>query len=493
MALKRLFFVLFGVMLLTGCVQQQGSGVEEANATGAAISEVVVAKNAPVQVSGNHSVGSVGQVQENESQSVAEQVAVGSQRAYPAFEDLKQRLRETGIDCNVDIHGFATEKSFAIDPSNPNVLYVGVAGKGFFKSIDKGNNWQMITNGIVAYPDINKPSKKCFWAMGRTIIDPQNSRRLLMVPSDTTSGTPYQPYSETAGIWETLDGGDSWHQLLSEEMNAGGRGGIALDPKNPQVIYFGVDSDRVSFKEAGPNMTFNKVGVLYKSTNGGETWEELPTGTHEGLQAVVVFVNPTNSNEIFLITQNHGHIYTETSTIEVPAEQVFGPMKSSDGGRTWASLVSGLPASYGILLDADIAKHNFNHVILRPFIFATEQGQYIEQKSYFSTDGGQTFTRTPVYIEVGRYDPFDSSANHLIGASPFMENGKIMASSDGGATWQPIGDIPQTASGRFYASNFVWGPVDRNTIYMNGNYGQVWRSEDGGRTWENVLNLEKLP
>lgn len=484
--MKKLFFALFVVMLFSGCVQQP---VDTAEPSGSIDNASVGSEYVePVE---NHSERN-GQNGE-EIQAVSAQDSGEEETAYPSFESLKQRLRETGIDCNGDIHGFATEKSFVVDPSNSKVLYVGVAGKGFYKSSDKGNNWQMISDGIVAYPDINNPSKKCFWTMGRTIIDQSNPRRLLMVPSDTSSGTPYQPYSETAGIWETLDAGESWHQLLSGDMNAGGRGGIALDPSNPRVIYFGVDSDRVSFKEAGPNMTFNKVGVLYKSTNGGETWEELPTGTHEGLQAVVIFVNPANPDELFLITQNHEHIYTETSTIEVPAEQVYGSMKSSDGGRTWTSLVSGLPASYGILLDADISKHNFNHVILRPFIFATEQGQYIEQKSYYSLDGGQTFTRTPVYIEVGRYDPFDSSANHLIGASPFEENGKVMESNDGGATWEPISDIPQTAGKKFYASNFVWDPVDRNTIYMNGNYGQVWRSEDGGRTWENVLNLEKLP
>ena len=405
-------------------------------------------------------------------------------------EMLKKYLNENGMDCSWSSR--STFESFAIDPSDNNVMYIAVRSEGVFKSIDRGETWRKIDSGILAYKNMNVPGEYCFES-GKLVIDPTNTNRVLLAPLDINSGTITDPYTETAGVWETLDGGETWRQLANGEMNVGGAGALAIDPNNPDTIYFGIFSGRASYGEADPNKEFNTVGVLYKTLNGGETWVELPTGLIEGLQGMKVFVDPDNSQRIMHLTQAHTHIYYDNgSYVEVPLDEQLGPLISEDGGNTWTSLADKLPFQYQAIWEGDVAEQNFDHVIVRPDRFGPGVTHETKKMTLYSLDGGVSFSESDTYIHVPRYDPHDPDGNHLIGYYHIYPN--LMESRDAGATWTILAPPPQEIKDNdIYMTNIVWDPVDSDTIYMNGEWGHLWRSEDGGLSWTKILDHEQLP
>ena len=410
-----------------------------------------------------------------------------------ALSNLKKGLRERGVtDCRETYPQLSTDNTFVIDPSDSNILYIGVSYYGMFKSTDGGATWKAINNGILFYPNDKDLSMKCYSVPGKVVIDKTNPKRLLMSPTDSTGGYIDMPYAETAGIWETLDGGESWHQILRGEIGASGRGGLAIDPNNPQTIYFGNDYDNSTwYSEGDPSVRFAKVGILSKTTNGGQTWEELKTGLLEGIQAMRVFVDPSNSNNLWLFTQSHRHDYGGELKLDIAVEEQLGPMKSNDAGKTWTSLAEKLPPKRRIIFDGDVSLNNFNHVLIGTSWFGPDVPQDFTQKSYYTIDGGETFYETDTYIITGRYDPHDSTGNHLLGVG-YSPN--VMESNDEGATWHVKSPLPPEAGVIIgFITNFVWDPLDSNTVYMTGHKGNVWRSTDSGKNWENILNLDKLP
>lgn len=410
-----------------------------------------------------------------------------------SLESSKQYLRQHGIDCtheNVN----STYKSLAIDPKNPNVLYVGIEGRGVYKSTNKGKSWKQINNGLVAYPDMNDRRYLCFPDLSYIYIDPANTNRLLLIVADLTTGYVDWPYGETGGIWETTDGGTQWKQLLGLNINTSSSGSLAVDPKNPNVMYYPVNPDPPTFMEAPIKEGLMKKGSVYKTTDAGKSWQELTMPMLPGLQALAVFIDPGNSNHVLFFTQSHDHVYNDRGAAveEVLLDKQHAVLESFDGGKSWSTLGPQLPAPHRAIFDGDVSGNNFNHWIVRPFLFGKKYpGETTIQKSFFTTDGGKTFRPTPFYIWIGRYNPHDQTGNHLLGY--VAERRKVLESTDAGATWQEISTPPEVASGKVHISHFVWDPQNPATVYASGDRGNIWQSTTGGKNWTNILNLGKLP
>lgn len=402
---------------------------------------------------------------------------------------LARRLREIGIPCTPpNPNEYTTGTSFLIDPADSRTLYVSVRYKGIFKSTDGGASWRKVTAGLFAYPDQSNLNRPCHQGVGDAVIDPKNPKRLLITWLDVNNGTIREPYSETAGLWESTDGGESWHQALQDWMNAGPGGALALDPTNPATVYFGVDNTPASYREADPTRYLNTKGALYKTTDGGAAWAELPTGLLDGFHALEVFVNPRRPEELILFTNTHRHVYTDQGAIEVPSAEYLGPvLRSGDGGQSWLAL-GRLPAGYELLVEGDVSKNQFNHIFVTPFILNSAA----EQRSFYSTDSGATFRASSMYIQVARYDPFDLTGQRLLGVTVYGPP-KLLESRDAGATWREWGNLPAEArESRLTISQITWDREDAQTLYVSGGGGFVWRSRDAGKTWHAILRLEQL-
>lgn len=400
-------------------------------------------------------------------------------------------LKANGINCSFE-NTYGTSDSLAVDPKNPETIYVGIEGRGVYKSDNSGTSWKKIIKGLVAYPDMNNKSESCFPDISDIYIDPNNTRRLLLITSDITTGYVFWPYGETGGIWESTDGGKEWRQLLLGEINAAGSGTITVDPKDPLVMYYPANPDPPTFRETPIKTGLMKLSSVYKTLDGGKRWQEIPLPMLPGLQAHKIFIDPKNSDHVLFFTQSHDHIYSENSITEVFLYKQHAVLESFDGGQTFTTLAERLPSPYRALFDADVSPKKFDHFIVRPFLFGPEfPGEKTRQKSFYTTDGGKTFRETPFFIWTGRYDPHDTAGNHLLGYA--SEMARIMESTDGGKTWTDVGTPAEVANYSVRVSNFVWDTKNSKTVYMSGDRGHVWRSTDGGKTWTNILNLQMLP
>jgi len=391
---------------------------------------------------------------------------------------------------------YRTGRTFAIDKINPSTMYITVEYKGLYKSTDGGKSWQYSSNGIRGSRREDDQNKPCHGEYFSLYMDPTNSKRLLLL-GGAGPGLLTETYG-VGGIYETINGGESWSQLAQDWMSSYA-GFSVIDPLNPATIYYTTSALTGSNTEADPNRIFITDGVVYKTADNGKTWEELPTGFVPHLRTSGLFMNPKDSNNLILTTFAFKGGNDPDRVLE-PVQ--LGILFTKDGGNTWSQMTS-LPEQYRAVGTADISSNNFDHM------FVTTSGvPGIEGKSFYSLDGGETFAETSMAIAFAQYDPRDDSGMRLVGymSFPFEEAGEnIMESTDGGATWHNLGPWPQemkdetvpipiTVEGtqKVRLSNIVFNPVDTKTIYLTGNWGYVWKSTDNGKTWTTILSVDML-
>ena len=252
-----------------------------------------------------------------------------------------------------------------IDPTNPDVVYVGAQGsawgesedRGVFKTTDGGKTWEKI---LYIAPNTG---------VGEMVMDPTNPNKLFVNmwqfrrwPWFFESGGP------NSGLYVTVDGGENWKELTSEDgLPEGdlGKMGLAVSASNPDVVYALVEA---------------KENAMYRSTDGGYTWQLRQKVSEDGdignrpFYYFEIYVDPQDENRIY-------SIYTYMS-------------KSEDGGRSFEQL-SNPSAGYNWVHPDHhafwINPNNPDHLI-----DGNDGGLNI------SYDGGQTF-RFVENIPVGQF------------------------------------------------------------------------------------------
>ena len=200
-------------------------------------------------------------------------------------EDNGESWRNSDDGFVRDVH----VSKLVIDPNNNNVFYATTQGAteytdkvgdgaGVFKSTDRGNNWTQINNGLDSLET------------NILTVDPNNSETLYLGTDDD-------------GVYKSTDGGDSWKKLtVSSIPKSFGVGDIIVDPQNSNNIYIGtVDYFRLSESRG----VLGDFGV-YKSTDGGTTWEEF----NMGLKHLGVFsLELSEKNRILYAGTRAGGVY----------------------------------------------------------------------------------------------------------------------------------------------------------------------------------------
>jgi photosystem II stability/assembly factor-like uncharacterized protein len=324
--------------------------------------------------------------------------------------------------------------AIAVAPSNPNVIYVGTGepdirsqhsyGIGMFKSTDAGKTWTHM--GLEATRQI-----------GRVVVDPTNANRVYVA----ALGHAYAPSPER-GVYRSTDGGTTWKKVLFKNSDPNNVGAIdlAIDPKNPRVLYASLwATRRPPWSVYAP--TNLPGGGLYKSTDGGDTWKQLTGGlpTDEFVGKIGIAVSPSNPNRLWAVVDDVG--------AAVPRGIGGG------GGRGAGGASEGGRGPGGGVYISDDAGVSWKLVNSENRLWG--RGWYFEAVSI---------------------DPANPDRAYVINTATYM-------TTDGGKTFVPIKGAP---GGDDYHQLWV-NPKDGNRMVLSSDQGTVV-SVDGGKSWSTWYN-----
>ena len=320
-----------------------------------------------------------------------------------------------------------------ITQNEPLIIYLGAASGGILKSTDEGATWENIFSQI---PTIS---------IGDIAIDP-NNEDILYAGTGEANASSYSFFG--SGIYKSTDAGENWSPSGLETTAYIGR--IIVDYNN---------SERIFTAACGNLFTKSDERGVYRSVNGGDTWEKIlfVSDTTAAMDIVQHYTNP----DILYATMwermrglNHRQSFGETS----------GIWKTVDGGDNWTELTNGLPTGTNVgRIGIDIAKSNPS--VLYAF-YDLSSGSAV----YKTTNGGDTWTQT----NDGSLQDISNGYGWFFGQiriDPANENivyamGMLMYKTiNGGSSWSESG----------YSMH-----VDHHAMEFLESTGKVFQGNDGG-------------
>ena len=337
----------------------------------------------------------------------------------------------------------------AIDPADRSTWYVAVGSGGVWKTVNRGITWTSVFDGQGSY------------SIGCVTVDPNNHNVIWVGTGENVSGR-HVGYGD--GVYKSLDGGISWKNMglkTSEHI-----GMIAVDPGNSNVIYVAAQ---------GPLWSGGGERGLYKSADGGETWEQiLSGGQYTGVNEV--HFDPRNPNVLFAV--KHQRLRNVAALINGGPES--GIFKSEDSGKTWRELTEGLP-------EEDMGKIGLAISPIDPdVVYATIELGRRTGGFWRSEDGGESWEKRSDYLSGGTgphyYQEIFASPHHF--DRVYQMDATLHITEDGGKTFaaQPHG----YKHGDHHAMAF--DPDDPDYI-MFGTDGGLYESFDLGKTYRFFANL----
>ncbi|MBD1262451.1 hypothetical protein HZY62_17770 [Maribacter polysiphoniae] len=339
----------------------------------------------------------------------------------------------------------------ALDPNDPdNTIYVGTGetwtrnsvslGDGLYKSIDGGANWKKL--------GFDKSER-----IANIIVNPKNAKEVYVAVLGALWGD-----SEERGVYKSLDAGETWKKLLYVNPKTG-CADLIMDPIDPNVLYASMWEFRRtgwSFESGGDN------SALYKSTDGGATWNKIHNGFPSGkLGRLGIAVAPSNPKVLYTV-------------IEAEKDERKGLYRSDDAGNSWKQLNN----DFGIT----VRPFYFSRIVVNP----RDENVIVKGglSGSISRDGGKTFKA------LGNMHSDIHDIAFSIKDSDIMyvgTDGGVYRSWDGGTNMEIVENLP--------LSQFYHISVDNETPYNvygglqdNGSwYGPS--SSPGGvaaRDWNSV-------
>jgi photosystem II stability/assembly factor-like uncharacterized protein len=338
--------------------------------------------------------------------------------------------------------------AIAIQQSNPSVIWAGTGegnprnslngGFGIYKSLDAGKTWKAM--GLEKTRHIH-----------RVIIDPTNPNTVYVA----AIGSPWGEHKER-GVYKTVDGGKTWKQILYNNIKTGAAD-LVMDPKNPNKLIAAMwehKRDPWFFKSGG------KGSGMYITHNGGETWKKITDkeGFPKGdLGRIGVAIAPNNPDIIYAL-------------VEAKKNALY---KSEDGGFKWKKIndkpgIGNRPFYYSEIY-VDPQNENRLHTVFT----------YVNT----SEDGGKSFKQLmPAYgVDNGVHPDHHAWWIHPTNGKFMIDgnDGGLNITKDGGKTWRFIGNLPVA---QFYHINVdnefpynVYGGMQDNGSWRGPAY--VWKAQ----------------
>lgn len=410
-----------------------------------------------------------------------EQELKNAQTSLTDFEPMPLECNDPPID-----QWYRTDNTFIVDHKNPDTMYVNVEWKGLHKSTDGGKTWELKVNGIVVDHKDKNTSKPCYGEYPVAIMDPTDNNRILLATSGGGGGTINDLNMRGGGVYETTDGAETWRQTINDKMNGYTTHALVFDPKNPQSFFYGTSSGPASYTEADPDKVWITTGLIYKTPDNGKTWEELPTGFLKGTRLSSILIDPRDTNNI---TASSISVSRNANGPNAITTEQMGIIKTVDGGKTWKR-IDNLPKGHEAGSQLEMNPTDPDKMF---FISTVPEGR---NKSFYTSDGGVTWTESSKFVDVFKYDQSGRLVGYQWQGEGMIEK-VLHQSTDNGKTWTKFGTLPNEISDindkKTRVLNVVFHPTDKNTFYLTGAGAYVWKTTDNGATWTTLLSLDKLP
>lgn len=334
----------------------------------------------------------------------------------------------------------------AVNPTNFNEYYVAVASGGVWKTTNHGVSYQPIFDGQGSY------------SVGCVTIDP-NQHSTIWVGTGENNNQRSVGYGD--GVYKSIDGGKSWKNMglkNSEHISK-----IIVDPRNSDVVYVAA---------YGPLWSSGGDRGIYKTTDGGENWEQIHfISEHSGSSDLVM--DPTNPDILYeAVHQRRRHVFTYIGG--GPESAIY---KTTDGGQTWVESKSGLPSGKmgRIGLAVSPADANVVYAIVEAeegkqgFFRSTNKGESWEKRSKRSTSGN--------YYQEIICDPNDVD-------KVFSMDTWLHHTEDGGKTFKATGE-----TNKHVDNHCIWVNPTNTDHWIVGCDGGIYETYDHAKTWEYKMNL----
>jgi photosystem II stability/assembly factor-like uncharacterized protein len=417
-----------------------------------------------------------------------------------------------------DKYGTASIGDVTLDPSNPETVWVGTGeanprnsathGDGVYRSADGGKTFEH--RGLKGTRHI-----------GRIAVHPKNSDVVFVA----ALGCIYKPGRER-GLYRTKDGGKSWAcvNFIDEET---GFIDVAVDPEKPEVVYAAAYAvRRDGFTSSASPSRFTKTAGLYKSMDGGDSWRRLEKGLPtNGVGRGGIDIWRKDSSVVFAILETELTQQMNVPTGGGGGGAYMG-IQGEDGvdGVTLTRIIAGGPAEKAGLIEGDVIREfggkkleNYQDFIaqlrtkkpgdkvqLKVLRGAEEKmvevilgqrqgGTVVEEISwqdptnrggvYRSDDRGETWKHLsttnprPFYYSQVRVDPQDDKRIYVLGV-------QMHVSSDGGKSFSGNG-----APGIHVDHHAMWIDPANSDHLLLGCDGGINTSWDRGKTWEHINNI----
>ncbi|MEY4134527.1 MAG: hypothetical protein RL386_877 [Bacteroidota bacterium] len=316
--------------------------------------------------------------------------------------------------------GFFTTGSvgaIAVSESDPNVVFVGMGehaprgvmthhGDGVYKSTDAGKTWKKMGLELTQH-------------ISRIVIHPKDPETVFVAAQG-----PLYSNSPERGIFKSTDGGRSWRKVLFVDDKTG-CAELSMDMNNPRILYAAMwEHGRLPWKviSGGPG------SGLYKSLDGGETWENIHNGLPKELGKMAISVSRANSEKVYALIESDSD------------KEQGGLFVSENGGKSWSRISDDhrlvQRAWYYIEVFADPQNENTVYVLSAPALR--------------STDGGKSWQ----YLDGPHGDYHDLWINpHHPKNLAIADDGGVGISLNGGNTWSSQANMPTAQLYRINVDN----------------------------------------
>ena len=337
---------------------------------------------------------------------------------------------------------------FAVHPNNRSVYYVAVSSGGVWKTENAGTTYEPVFDGEGSY------------SIGCVTIDPNNPN-VIWVGTGENNNQRSVAYGD--GVYKSEDGGSSWKNMGLKNSEHIGK--VIVDPRDSRVVYVAA---------IGPLWSEGGDRGVYKTTDGGQTWEAVLTiDEHTGVNDLVM--DPRNPDVLYASAhQRRRHVFTYVSG--GPGSGIY---KTTDGGKVWEKANKGLPS-------VDMGRIGLAISPADPeVIYAWVEAAQDKSGFYRSANRGASWEKRSSHTTSSHGNYYGEMTPHPTDPDVvFTMETSMHWTQDGGKTFRPVGEKYKHVD-----NHAMWiDPADSN-YFLVGCDGGIYESFDAGATWAYKPNL----